>query len=115
VEVCFRDSSGKKPGPIFVLHGFAGSRHESVLDAGVSADLARRLGGQTRFTAKVSEREWTGEWVIPLAAAGIVVRPGLSLGFNLGVHRPEADGWICWAGALAQTWQVGNAGVLVLE
>ncbi len=113
-EVCFRDLSGNQPGPTFVLHGFAAGSHESATEAGASAAAAKALGEAVRFTASVGEGSWTGIWTIPLAAAGIQYRPGLELGFNLGVRRTETDEWIQWVGSGA-THSLGKAGILRLE
>lgn len=113
-EVCFQDLSGAKPGPVFVIHGFATSKHESVTEAGATPAAAQALGKATTFAARVAGGQWTGEWQIPLTAAGISYRPGVKLGFNVGIHRSEANEWIQWCGS-GSTWTLSQAGVLVLE
>ncbi len=114
-EVCFQDVSGARPGPVFVIHGFASGQAESVTDAGAPEDAAKRLSAAVRFAAKVQGSQWTGEWSIPLAAAGITYRPGLKLGFNIGVNRTQSGEWAIWVGALGATWRLDEAGYLVLE
>ncbi|OGV63798.1 MAG: hypothetical protein A3K19_14025 [Lentisphaerae bacterium RIFOXYB12_FULL_65_16] len=114
-EVCLQDISGSTPGPIFVVHSFASGKAESSVEAGAPADAAKRLGDVIRFAAKVEGTQWTGEWAIPLAAAGITYKPGLKLAFNLGVNRTETSDWVIWVGALGPTWKLENAGYLVLE
>ncbi len=109
-EVCFQDQAG----PVFVIHGFATGKHESVTEAGAPVAAARQAGAATQFAARVANGQWTGEWQIPLAAAGIAYRPGLKLGFNLGVRRTEAKEWIQWSGSGA-TWHLAEAGSVVLE
>ena len=37
------------------------------------------------------------------------------MSFNVGVMRGEKGEWIIWQGALGPTWQLDNAGVLVLQ
>jgi hypothetical protein len=73
------------------------------------------LGAATQFAAKVTEDSWTGEWAIPLAAAGLGYRPGSKLGFNVGALRSEANEWVIRTGTLGPTWQLDNAGTLILE
>ena len=113
-EVCFQDLSGPQPGPIFIVHGFANGRHESVSEAGAPPAAAQRLGDAARFAAKVDGKQWTGEWAIPLAAAGIAYHPGLKLGLNLGVRRSAGREWLQWRGSGA-TWSLQQAGTALLE
>jgi hypothetical protein len=114
-EVCFRDASGAKPGVTFVLQGFVVGELASSGDAGASSAAVAKLGKAVRFAATVGQDHWTGEWAIPLEAAGIVPTAGLKLGFNLGVRRAQSDEWLVWAGALGPNWQLDNTGVLLLE
>jgi hypothetical protein len=113
-EVCFR-AAGAKSAPAFVLHGFANGHFHSDDQAGVTPQAARKLGQAVRYAAQVTDTHWTGEWAIPLAAAGLAYQPGLQVAFNVGIWRNETDEWIIWSGALGPTWQVENAGVLVLQ
>lgn len=114
-EVCFQDIAGKKPGPVFVLHGMVSGSLESSTDAGAPGDVATKLEKAARFAAKVGDKQWTGEWSIPLDGAGITPRPGLKLAFNLGALRTETGEWVIWVGALGETWRLENAGYVVLE
>ena len=111
-EVCFAEA---KDSSIFVLHGFADGKCESVTEAGAPQPQAKALGDAVRFAAVVGDKQWTGEWAIPLAVAGINVKPGMRLAFNAGVRRTETDEWVIWIGALGQTWRLANAGILILE
>lgn len=113
-EVCFRDASGAAPGPTFVVHGFAGGKTDSVTEAGTPAEAARKLGAAVRFTARVGTGQWTGEWVIPLEAAGLKYRAGLKLGFNVGIRRSESAEWLQWTGSGA-TWTLDKSGWVVLR
>jgi hypothetical protein len=114
-EVCLRDASGAQPGTTFVLHGFPGGQLTSGSEAGASAAAAAKLGAASRFAAVVGAEEWSGEWAIPLASAGIVPAAGLKLGFNLGIWSSHSGEWLAWAGALGPNHQLDNTGVLVLE
>ena len=113
-EVCLQ-SLALRNAPVYVIHGFTTGQHESVSDAGAKADLARQLGKATRYAARVSADRWTAEWAIPLAELGVAPAPGSRLRFNLGVRRMAANEWVMWAGTMAQTWVVENAGVLELR
>jgi len=113
-EVCFQDAS-KPDGPIFVIHGFASGQTKSVTDAGAPKAAASQLGKATRFAATIDAKQWTGEWAIPLAAAGITPSPGLRLSFNIGVRRTSTDEWIIRTGSLGASWKLHNAGFLLLE
>lgn len=114
MEVCFR-AAAAKDSPAFVLHGFATGKFASVEDAGAPAGAVEKLGQAVRYAAQVQDNSWTAEWAIPLAAAGLTYQPGLKLAFNIGVNRTETGEWAIWQGALGPTWQVENAGVVVLE
>ena len=110
-EVCL--ATGK--GPIFVVHGYANGTHESVCEAGASAHAAAKLGAATQFAARAEGKQWTGEWSIPFAPAGIAPKPEAPIMFNLGVRRTETREWIVWVGTGGSTWEVEGAGTLVLE
>ncbi|MCX7046815.1 MAG: hypothetical protein NTX50_15175 [Candidatus Sumerlaeota bacterium] len=114
-EVCFRDASGAQPGATFVIHGFASGKHECTTDGGASSDDASKLEKAVKFAATIGAQSWTGEWAIPLEAAGIRYKPGMTLGFNLGLWRSEGSEWNCWRGAQGATYQLESAGTLTLE
>ncbi|MBI3923052.1 MAG: right-handed parallel beta-helix repeat-containing protein [Armatimonadetes bacterium] len=114
-EVCFRDLSGARPGPIVVVQGFASGASQSVDHAGAPNDLVQKVGAAIRFKARIEDKQWIGEWAIPLLSAGITYKPGVKLGFNLGALRAESDEWIVWTGALGPNWQLDNTGKIVLE
>ncbi len=116
LEVCFRDSSdAKKPGPIWVVQGYPNGVCRGVDHAGAPAAAAEKLGQACTYRAQIGTDSWTAEFAIPLASAGITVRPGLKLGFNIGVRRTETDEWVAWAGTLAPNWALDGAGVLLLQ
>jgi hypothetical protein len=114
-EVVFRDASGAKPGPTFSVLGLVSGLHELSTFTNAPENLNRAVDKGTRFAAQVGANQWTGEWAIPLAAAGITMRPGLRLGFNLGSFRSETNEWLIWVGALASTLELDGGGLLILE
>lgn len=114
-EVVFRDASGAKPGPTFSVIGMAGGKHEVSTFTDAPGWMNDALNQRTKFAAKIEGDRWTGEWAIPLEAAGIKVRPGLKLGFNLGSYRSESNEWIIWIGALASTLELDGGGFLILD
>ncbi|OGV66397.1 MAG: hypothetical protein A3K19_02290 [Lentisphaerae bacterium RIFOXYB12_FULL_65_16] len=114
-EVVFRDASGAKPGPTFSVLGLVSGKHELSTYTNAPEALNRAVDQGARFAAQVGTNQWTGEWAIPLAAAGITMRPGLKLGFNLGTFRSETNEWLIWVGALASTLELDGGGMIVLE
>lgn len=97
------------------MHGYASGKHECTTEAGASSDAVEKLDKAVKFAAKADKDSWTGEWAIPLEAVGVRYKPGAKLGFNLGAWRSEASEWIVWRGALGATYQLENAGTLMLE
>ena len=114
-EVVFRDASGARPGPTFSVLGLVSGRHELSTFTNAPEALNRAVDQSARFAAQVGANQWTGEWAIPLSAAGITVRPGLKLGFNLGTFRSETNEWLIWVGALASTLELDGGGTVILE
>lgn len=114
-EVCFRNASGAKPGATFIVQGFVNGTLDSSTNAGASPEAAAKLGKAARFAVTIGPDQWTGEWAIPLASAGLTAAPGLKLGFNLGVLRSPTDEWLAWAGALGPNHELDNTGTIVLE
>lgn len=114
-EVCFRAATDAKETPSFVVHGFVTGVHAAVTHGGVSDVAAEKLQKAVKFSAKVSPTSWTGEWAIPLEAAGIEFKPGLKLDFNLGVWRSESYEWINWRGTEGPTHKLDDGGALILE
>jgi len=114
-EVCFRDASGAKPGPTFIIHGFASGKHECTTDAGAPDEAVGKLDKAVKFSAKVDAQSWTGEWAIPFEAVGVACKAGMTLGFNLGGWRSENGEWFVWRGAQGATYELDNGGKLTLE
>jgi hypothetical protein len=99
-----------------VLQGFADGRHITSLNAGAPATLANTLNQATRYAARVYDQSWVGEWSIPLHALGIKnIRPGTTLGFNLGARRVETNDWLVWAGTTRENWRLDGAGRITLD
>jgi hypothetical protein len=114
-EVAFRDASGKKPGTILGLRGFATGKWEAYTDAGATPEQAAALQRAASYAAHVDDRGWTCEWAIPLDAAGIRVRKGLKLGLNMGVLRSEESLWLLWRGPNGPCWDLDCAGHAVVK
>jgi hypothetical protein len=114
-EVCFCDEASLQDGPVFIVHGFANGKHESTTDGGATDAAAEKLAKAVKFAAKIDKQSWTGEWAIPLEAAGLKYKPGMKLGFNLGAWRAEDAQWIIWRGAEGPTYELENGGKLTLE
>lgn len=114
-EVCLRDASGTKPGPTFIIHGFASGKHECTTDGGAPNEKVEKLDKAVKFAARIDKQSWTGEWAIPLDIIDIGYKPGLVLGFNIGAWRSDNGEWIIWRGAEGATYELDNGGKLKLE
>lgn len=114
-EVCFRAVSGTVTGSTFVIHGFAGGDFECVDLAGAGAEKVEQLEKGVKYSAKINEASWTGEWEISLESAGIKYEPGMKLDFNVGVWRSASYEWIIWRGANGATYELDKAGKLILK
>jgi len=111
-EICFQVLEGK--GPVFVVRGYADGFLESVAEAGAPARTARMLGNASRFGSVVGNGAWTGEWKIPLSAAGIDPRKTRKLRFNIAVRRAVERKWALLVGTGMESWRLKYAGILVL-
>ncbi len=49
---------------------------------------------------------------LPLTQVGIRPRPGLKLGFNIGLRRMECGEWVMLTGTGGPTFDLGAAGML---
>jgi len=115
-EVCLQDVSGGKPGPIFVLQGFASGHFQSTDHAGAPMAVVDRIGTATQFAAGVYQDQWQGEWRIPWAEAGIDPSAARTLRFNIGVRKTCGSAkWVVWIGTGCSNWMLDSAGEIVLE
>jgi hypothetical protein len=65
-------------------------------DSGASAARAAAMGNLARFAARIGTNEWTGEFMIPLKAAGIDLSQTPHLDFSIRVFRAETREWTAW-------------------
>lgn len=114
-EICFIDAKGAAPTMSYVVHGFAGGGSESLATGGVSAEMAKRVGGSIRYAARIDGSSWTGEWAIPLTSADITGNSGQKLAFNICVHRSDSGEWMLWVGSLGAAYQLENGGTVIFE
>ena len=114
IEVVLRRHDAK-PGPTFVLQGFADGRLLLSPDAGAPKEAIEKLQKSATFAAKINADSWTGEWSIPLADAGLIFQPNLTLGFNIGARRLESDDWLVWTGTNRENWRLDGAGRVILD
>ena len=116
IEVAVRNPSVGQGAPIFVLRGYPKGQHESSTEAGAPAGLAEALGQEVRYGARiVGKPEWTAEWRIPFAALGVKPVKGLKLDLNLTVRKTASNLWLMWRGTRGCSWQVGEAGIVILD
>ena len=115
VEVSFQHAEGKTASPIFLAWGDAAGRFESGPYGGATPQQVDALQKGVTYVAKPGVGEWTCEWRVPFAAAGLAPAVVKELRFNLGVHLAAGDVWGAWVGTGGALYQVGAAGRLVLE
>jgi len=114
VEVSFQDASGKTAGPIFLVWGDAAGRCESGPYGGASPAQVQTLEKSITYAAGIGTGEWTCEWRIPFAAAGVTPTPGQRLRLNVAVHQSASDLWAAWLATGEALYRVERAGELIL-
>ena len=114
VEVSFQDPEVKARAPIFVLWGSSDGTMKCLPNGGASPAQVQRVQAAVMFASRVGQSEWTCEWRIPLAAAGIDPKTAKALLFNIGAHVTAQKLWVGWVGTQSAFFHVGNAGELVL-
>jgi len=113
VEVSFQDGSPKAAAPIFLVWGDGAGRFESGPYGGATSQQVDALQKGVTYVARAGEGEWTCEWKVPFAAAGLDPAGTAELRFNIGVHQATSDTWGAWVGTGGALYQVGSAGKLV--
>ena len=114
IEVSFQHAEGKTVSPIFLLWGDAAGRFESGPYGGASPDQVTTLQKGVTYAARQGVDEWTCEWRIPFAAAGLEPAAVKRLRLNLVVHAAADDSWAAWTTTGGALYQVGSAGELRL-
>jgi len=110
-EVCFQRQDAK--GPVFVLQGYPDGVFRSKDDAGALKEDVARLGKACQYAARTASDEWTAEFRIPFAAAGLEPGRQSVLRFNVGVRKTSGTTpWICWVGVGGPNFRVAEAGEL---
>lgn len=106
----------KTIGPVKVLRGFASGHVASSREAGATAAVAAKATEGVEFAAKIlAGGHWTAEWRIPLASLQLAPPPeGTRILLNLSVRRTAPAAWLMWQPTGGPTWQVQNAGELLL-
>ncbi len=115
MEVSFQVAEPTVSGPIYMLWGSAGGSFSPVEAGGASGAQMGKLQQQVQFAARRGQQEWTCEWRVPFAAAGIDPAKTHRLLFNLGALTSATETWLAWVGTGAALYLVDNAGQLVLE
>jgi len=100
-------------GPVYVLHGFAGSVFESVTDGGAQPGSAARLQQQVSYASRVTDSGGlVGEFRIPFAALEIPRGRIQKFRFNIGAR---GKAWSQWAHTGSAAYDLDKAGELVFE
>ncbi len=115
VEIAFQVADSATPRPIFVFWGAADGRFQASDCGGVPRARIDGIEKTTGFKTHVGRQEWTCEWRIPLADAGIEPVRGTVLFANIGVRSMAAGCWVSWVPTGGANWHVRSAGRLVFE
>ncbi|OGV75212.1 MAG: hypothetical protein A3K18_14160 [Lentisphaerae bacterium RIFOXYA12_64_32] len=113
MEIVLQDAGATPPGPIISLHGWPDGYCRSPEQAGVPADVARRLGAAVTYKAAVGADAWTCEWRIPFAACAFTPRTAPMLACNLSVRNAARNTWRIWSIAGGDTCDTANGGTVV--
>lgn len=105
-----------KTAPILVLRGYPSGHFESSDEAGAPATAVKRAGEGVEYQARtVDSRHWTVEWRIPFVSLGVDPAKHARLQFSLSVRKMAPQPlWLMWQGTGAHTWDIANAGIIVL-
>lgn len=119
MEICLRErraATADTPPPILVLQGFpSGAKAELPHPEELVNPQVAALNKLATYCAVHRDDFWSCEWSLPIAALGQAYTPGLTMQFNIGVRRQEADGWLALAGTLGPNFQLNNAALIVFE
>ena len=102
--------------PLLILRGFPSGHFVSSDEAGAPPEAVKQAAQGVQFAAKVLGKDrWVAEWRIPFAALGIDPAKGQPVPFSLTVRKTAGGDWVLWTGTHHATWNVDNAGFLVLK
>ncbi|MGQ9731460.1 MAG: right-handed parallel beta-helix repeat-containing protein, partial [Candidatus Zipacnadales bacterium] len=113
IAIC---NPARPPAPILVLRGYPSGHFDSSNEAGAPTEAVEKAAQGVEYQARtVDATRWTAEWRIPFASLGIDPTKHQRLQFNLSVRKTAPEPfWLMWQGTGGCTWEVGNAGVIVL-
>lgn len=114
VELTLQNAENTPPGPTLTMRGWPDGHCVAPPLAGVSADVARRLGQAVTYRAAVAADAWTCQWRIPFAACGFTPATTPAILCNLAVRHPAQDRWRIWKIDSGATYDLNNGGLLIL-
>ncbi|MCK5802905.1 MAG: hypothetical protein KAI66_08735, partial [Lentisphaeria bacterium] len=116
VEIAVQNPAKGKLAPIFVVRGYPDGKFECSTEAGAPEPEASALQVVVEYRAKVVDpAHWSAEFRIPWSALGVEPGKHARLPFNLTVRKMASSLWLMWVGPEAHSWQVDQAGVILLE
>jgi len=63
----------------------------------------------------IDRARWTAEWRIPFASLSLDPARMQRFAFSLSLRKTGGPEWVLWVGTNHATWNVNNAGDLVLK
>ena len=115
VEIAVRNPAAGKKAPILILRGYPNGQLQSSDEAGAPFEAVNDAREATTYAAKVIDKtRWAAEFRIGFAGIGVNPAQHKKLAFNISVRKTAKRMWEMWCGTFACTWEVDNAGTLVL-
>ena len=120
IEISLRGFAANGDPATYVVRTYVDGTIQSVTDAGASALKAGQLGKKVRFISKMKDKRgngggWIGEWAIPLNVIGLKPVSGMKIDFNMSAFINEYGKWHCWEGTQGESWQLDQAGMILLK
>ena len=116
VELAFKNPALGPAAPIVILRGYPSGHFASSDEAGAPPAVVKKAAEGVQFAAKVLGKDrWTAEWRVPFASLGLDPVKTPKLAFSLSLRKTGGPDWVLWVGTNHATWNVNNAGDLVLK
>jgi hypothetical protein len=116
VELAFKNPALGPAAPIVILRGYPSGHFASSDEAGAPPAVVKKAAEGVQFAAKVLGKDrWTAEWRIPFASLGLDPAKTPKFAFSLSLRKTGGPDWVLWVGTNHATWNVNNAGDLVLK
>jgi hypothetical protein len=111
IELAFKAADGPNSDTL-VLRGFTNGKTNIFKLANDSQQDAPALAKSITYQAKVSAKEWSCEWTVPLKQIGVT--PGDRMRANVTVRRTGTGNWVMWRPTNGDSTRCERVGTLEL-